>query len=490
VNLGCGWDRRDGYLNVDLHAVHRPDLVADVRDLHMLPDSYYEEVIAQDVLEHLRRDDALPALREWARITKMGGHLWLRVPNLVGLLDLFVRRTGLEDQRLFVQFLFGTQAYEGDYHQNGYTEILLRQALFDAGFDVATITSRDEWLFDATAVRVPSPQKPTIDDCTFMKLEPATGPKSTSLDNDVLTALKRAENVAELGPDFVVDTRFTATKKVLVRLLRVVTHRQELHNAAVRDAIETLRRWCSELTDERTRAPLGEPSASSGSDPQPTDLASTIDLRDHQLMRAVLAATLRRDAHVIDIGAHRGSVLREMIDRAPSGRYLAFEPLPEYAAWLRAQFAEVEVRQAALSDETGESSFAYVVDLPGYSGLRQRSLPAGAHDVRKITVRTERLDDVLPDGFEPDFIKIDVEGAELQVLRGARQTLRRFQPIVVFEHGIGASEYYGTTSAELHELLTEDCDLRVYDITGNGPLGREEFEALFSAPIWNFLARP
>ena len=57
LNLGCGYDRREGFLNVDLHAFHDPDLVGDVRSLPALPSGRYTEIVAQDVLEHLERAD-------------------------------------------------------------------------------------------------------------------------------------------------------------------------------------------------------------------------------------------------------------------------------------------------------------------------------------------------------------------------------------------------------------------------------------------------
>ena len=231
-------------------------------------------------------------------------------------------------------------------------------------------------------------------------------------------------------------------------------------------------------------APLGAP--------EDEQLAVMIerDRRDHAALRLILAATLAPDAHVIDVGAHHGTVLADMIHFAPKGRFLAFEPIPEFAQRLRERFTTADVRELALFDSGGESTFAYVVDLPAHSGLRQRTLPPGEHEIRQITVRTERLDDVLPDGFAPDFIKIDVEGGELGVLRGAIETLRRHRPVVVFEHGVGGPEHYGHTSGELHDLLCGDCGLRIYDLDANGPFARAEFESLFTAPMWNFIARP
>jgi len=46
--MGCGFDIKKDFLNVDLHEMHGPDLVADCTDLHMLPSSYYEYIIAKD----------------------------------------------------------------------------------------------------------------------------------------------------------------------------------------------------------------------------------------------------------------------------------------------------------------------------------------------------------------------------------------------------------------------------------------------------------
>jgi FkbM family methyltransferase len=208
-------------------------------------------------------------------------------------------------------------------------------------------------------------------------------------------------------------------------------------------------------------------------------------------MRVLLSVALRRDAHTIDVGAHSGAVLREILRVAPAGRHLAYEPLPEYAAMLTTQFPSVVVNNAALSDENGTARFVHVDSAPEYSGLREREYH-GVDDVRKheITVRTERLDDVLPAGFEPDLIKIDVEGAETLVLRGALRTLARHRPLVIFEHGIGASERYGSGPNELHDLLVGELGMRIFDLDGEGPYTRQRFEQVFPEPIWNFVAVP
>jgi SAM-dependent methyltransferase len=155
LNLGCGFDIREGYLNVDFQAFHNPDLVADIRKLEMLPSDFYEEVIAQDCLEHFPRCDTQPALAEWSRLLKSGGLLKLRVPNLLGLLELFTwkDKQSIADQEMLVQCLFGTQAYNGDWHLTGFTQTLLSHYLTEAGFSKLQFSERDHWLFEVVCTK-------------------------------------------------------------------------------------------------------------------------------------------------------------------------------------------------------------------------------------------------------------------------------------------------------------------------------------------------
>jgi SAM-dependent methyltransferase len=170
LNLGCGWDLREGYLNVDFQDFHKPDLVADVRDLEMLPSAWFLEIIAQDILEHLERTEADATLAEWARLLAPGGSLVLRVPDVIGIARLLTERRDIETQLILLQNMFGTQAYQGDYHHNGFTEITLRVALANAGFTVASLEHYHDWLFDVVAVRSATHVEPDLSELTFMDL--------------------------------------------------------------------------------------------------------------------------------------------------------------------------------------------------------------------------------------------------------------------------------------------------------------------------------
>jgi FkbM family methyltransferase len=210
--------------------------------------------------------------------------------------------------------------------------------------------------------------------------------------------------------------------------------------------------------------------------------------RDDRAILLILDMVLQEDSNCIDVGAHAGAVLSAMLRLAPRGQHMAWEPLPHLASRLQTQFPSVDVRCAALSDHGGEEEFVFVTTNPGQSGLRQR-----AHDqpeeIERIRVTVESLDDTIPAGYVPALIKIDVEGAEGEVLRGAKKTIVNHRPVVVFEHGVGGADRYGTTSDELFQLFVEEAGMRIFDMDGVGPYSRSEFSAAFEAPMWNWVAR-
>lgn len=227
--------------------------------------------------------------------------------------------------------------------------------------------------------------------------------------------------------------------------------------------------------------------------PSQAELSAQRDVTDVQNMRRLLAFSLATDANCVDVGAHRGWVLTEMLRVAPQGRHIAFEPIPELAALLRSEFPQVDVHQAALSSKPGESTFAHVHGrAEGWSGLRFRPLPGGLQaEVENIVVRLEVLDQVLDPDYRPAVIKIDVEGAEEQVLRGSLETLRRHRPVVIFEHGLGSADVFGTTPKTIHSLLKDEAGYRIFDLDGNGPYTQAEFEGCFNSRARvNFVAHP
>lgn len=179
---------------------------------------------------------------------------------------------------------------------------------------------------------------------------------------------------------------------------------------------------------------------------------------DQETLR-VMDLVLKPDSHCLDVGGHKGDMLAEMLRRAPRGAHQAFEPIPASHARLVKRFPYVPIHNVALSDEAGETTFHVVVDAPALSSLRERPAANGKR-VEEISIRTERLDTFVAPDEKIDLIKIDVEGAEYHVFRGATETLSRCRPVVVFEHGRGGADCFGAGPNQVYELLS-DCGLEL-----------------------------
>jgi FkbM family methyltransferase len=214
------------------------------------------------------------------------------------------------------------------------------------------------------------------------------------------------------------------------------------------------------------------------------------DRVENENLRKLLESVLNEDSNCIDIGAYRGRVLAELVRIAPCGKHIAYEPLPHLHRYLVEHFPSVDVRQAAVSNEVGEVSYAYVKNIPAESGFRARAHSERQH-IERLVVRTEMLDCCLPAGYVPALIKIDVEGAERQVFEGAIETISRYKPVIIFEHGKGGATYYDTRPSDIYQLLHEEAGLRIFDLDGNGPYTLSMLEETFALDErWDYVARP
>ena len=135
---------------------------------------------------------------------------------------------------------------------------------------------------------------------------------------------------------------------------------------------------------------------------------------------------------VYDVGANVGymTLLASKLV-GPTGRVVAFEPGAKTAAQLRAQLVanglqNVEVEECAICDEVGTSQFA----ADGFSVMAHLSDTASGGTV---IVRTSTLDEFVKGRQVPDLIKIDIEGAELLALAGARRLLATKRPALIVE---------------------------------------------------------
>lgn len=208
----------------------------------------------------------------------------------------------------------------------------------------------------------------------------------------------------------------------------------------------------------------------------------------------IIDRVLEGDDVAIDVGCHEGAILDHMLAAAPHGRHLAFEPLPHLHSALIHKYPDTEIHRLALvADPSGDLEFHHVVSNPGYSGLKERRYDRPNETVELISVPTAKLDDLASDRA-PKLIKIDVEGAEMGVLQGAANTIGKHRPIVVFEHGLGGSDIYGTDPSDIAHFFAER-EMAV-SLLGtwleDGPsLSNEQFSAQFhQGRNYYFIAHP
>lgn len=172
----------------------------------------------------------------------------------------------------------------------------------------------------------------------------------------------------------------------------------------------------------------------------PRELARTGGKFQQGLYEAAAALTKGR-TQAVDIGGHVGLLAIEMAK--DFGAVVAFEPVAENAECFRRNVAALNVtlHECAIGRAPGRVN---IVKHNVNSGC-WRAAQGGGTELRAL------------DSFDlsPDLIKIDVEGFEGEVLLGAKETLARSTPVVVFEdNGLG-EKFYGADWVDPKHVLRE-----------------------------------
>lgn len=130
----------------------------------------------------------------------------------------------------------------------------------------------------------------------------------------------------------------------------------------------------------------------------------------------------------LDIGAQYGAVFASALRHDPTLEVIAFEADQAKAEVLRKVHSGVMVFGVAAGERPGEADFHLHTKASGFNSL----VPSSGNHIERTKVKVVRIDDVIADSA-PDLVKIDVEGAELGVLRGAEKLFRRTRPAIMFE---------------------------------------------------------
>lgn len=203
---------------------------------------------------------------------------------------------------------------------------------------------------------------------------------------------------------------------------------------------------------------------------------------DDEAVRAMIRLSVGSRGILVDVGAHRGDILQAAVEVAPEAGHVAFEPGPMFDEVV-SRFPAAEVHRACVGAESGDVEF-FVYERSTRSS--KSSIPGEALRSR-LVVKQVTLDDVIASNRIVSVVKIDVEGHELGVLRGASRLLAEQQPTIIFEHGSPDGGVHAD-SASIFDLLTRG-GYRIFGVRGEALPNYSAFaEVLESGRIWNFVA--
>jgi len=140
LNLGCGKDIRDGFVNIDIYSDDLRVVYGDCRKLSF-PNESVDFILASDILEHFSHHEVPYILQEWARLLKPNAEIIIRCPSLS--LQVKAYSNGTWDADIASYMIFGGQTNQGDYHCIGFDEASIRQHLQNVGLIVTGFSEED-----------------------------------------------------------------------------------------------------------------------------------------------------------------------------------------------------------------------------------------------------------------------------------------------------------------------------------------------------------
>ena len=137
---------------------------------------------------------------------------------------------------------------------------------------------------------------------------------------------------------------------------------------------------------------------------------------------------------VLDVGILHGTP--ELVAAYPLAKHLLFEPVVEFRSRIEATYKSIdhELIEVAISDETGVVTLKTFAKLEGMDiSHSQMAFEESAGAANTRTVPMYKMDDILRDKHvpEPFLLKIDIDGHEVKVLRGATETLKKTSILIM-----------------------------------------------------------
>jgi len=176
-------------------------------------------------------------------------------------------------------------------------------------------------------------------------------------------------------------------------------------------------------------------------------------IQNDQCATQLVTRLCKPETSFVDVGAHIGSIIAGVRRHDPSVKIVAVEAVPEKAEGLARRFPRVQIHCCAVGESAGEVPFFVNLKQSGYSSLGAR-WSGDENSTRCIRVPLRTLDSLIG-STDVDVIKIDVEGAELGVLRGAEAVIARCRPTIMFESGPPQEDGLGYTKEAIWAWFAE-----------------------------------
>lgn len=135
LNLGSRDKSLTGFQSMDIDPHPGVDIVGDISDLSRFKDGEVAEIYSSHVLEHFPHVKTLDVLKEWCRVLKPQGILYVAVPDFARVVELY-SQVGIS--RWLQEYVSGGQEYATAYHYAIFDEPKLRGLLLQAGFSEAS----------------------------------------------------------------------------------------------------------------------------------------------------------------------------------------------------------------------------------------------------------------------------------------------------------------------------------------------------------------
>jgi FkbM family methyltransferase len=372
LNLG-GTIPREGWKILNIQSGPDVDYVGDILDLGAFNDGCCSDIYASHVLEHVGTGDILDVLTACHRLLAPGGKLYISVPDLDTLCRMFVDPELTTAERFTImRVMFGAQMDEHDFHHIGFNFEFMLDYLRAAGFE--------------RVERV----------------------ESFGLFDDISASIYRGEVIS----------------------LNLIAYQEA--------GGDETGHWAEDAASQITVRLHGGASIVVSSDiSQPTTWI-TLEQEDwFEDEIRFLRHACRPGWQALDIGANHGVYALALASHGAT-RVWAFEPASEPMVRLRASIRLnrydriIEPLAIGLSDAPRQATIS-VSRHSEVNSLHDSFLPSGHRE----TLVLQRLDDFaceqIPAGTVIDFVKLDVEGEELAVLRGGDSFFREQSPLAMFE---------------------------------------------------------